>query len=70
VVLVRKYECKRLFGRSKRRWGYNNETDLREIRFCGLDWIYVVRGKGRGLGGLGGEYCTSGNTLGGFRQYE
>ena len=36
--------------------------------WLGLDLCCPV--KGTGVGGLGGEYCTSGNILGGFREYE
>jgi hypothetical protein len=37
--LVGKSEGKRPLGRPRRRWDYNNKTDLREIGIDGENWI-------------------------------
>jgi hypothetical protein len=34
---------KRSLGRYRRRWEDYIEMDLREIRECGLDWIYLAQ---------------------------
>jgi len=33
----------RKLGRPKRRWQYNIKTDVREIGWEGLDWIYLAQ---------------------------
>jgi hypothetical protein len=50
-VLVGKPEGKRALGRLRRRWEDNIKTDLGEIGWGGLDWIYLaqVRDKWRAL---------------------
>jgi hypothetical protein len=40
-ILVRKPEEKRPFGRPKRKWEDNIRTDLREIRWKGVDRMYL-----------------------------
>jgi hypothetical protein len=40
---VGKPEGKRPLGRPRRRWVYNIKMDLREIRWDGMDWIYLAR---------------------------
>jgi hypothetical protein len=35
-------EGKRPIGRRRRRWEYNIKMDLREIGWCGMDWIYLA----------------------------
>jgi hypothetical protein len=40
-ILVGKPEGKRPLGRHRRRW-VDIKTDLREIGWCGMDWIYLV----------------------------
>jgi hypothetical protein len=39
-VLIVKPKGRRPLGRHERRWEYNIKMDLREIGFCGLDWIH------------------------------
>jgi hypothetical protein len=39
-ILVGKPEGKRTLGRPRRRWEDNIRTDLREIGWGGMDWIY------------------------------
>jgi hypothetical protein len=38
-ILVGKTEGKRTLGRSRLRWVHNIKMDLREIGWCGMDWI-------------------------------
>jgi hypothetical protein len=40
---IRRPEGKRLLERSRRRWVDNIIMDLREIWWCGLDWIDLVQ---------------------------
>jgi hypothetical protein len=42
-VLIGKSEGKRSLGISRRRWEDNIRTDLREMRWEGVDWMYLVR---------------------------
>jgi hypothetical protein len=42
-MLVGKPEGKRSLGRPRRRWVDNIKMDLREIRWGGMDWIYLVQ---------------------------
>jgi hypothetical protein len=42
-ILVGKSEGKRPLGRVRRRWMDNIKRDLREIGWCGMDWIYVAQ---------------------------
>jgi hypothetical protein len=42
-ILVGKPEGKRPPGRARCMWVDNNKMDLREIGWCGMDWIDVVR---------------------------
>jgi hypothetical protein len=46
-VLVEKPEGKRQLGRPRRMWEDNIKTDLREIRWGGLDWIDLAQDGGR-----------------------
>jgi hypothetical protein len=39
---IGKPEGKRPLGRPRRRWMDNIEVDLREIGWCGMDWIDVA----------------------------
>jgi hypothetical protein len=39
IILIEKPEGKRPLGRPRRRWEYNNKTDLRAIGWGGMDWI-------------------------------
>jgi hypothetical protein len=41
-TLVGKPEGKRPQGRPRRRWVDNIKTDLREIRWDGVDWIALI----------------------------
>jgi hypothetical protein len=41
-ILVGKPEGKRPLGRPKRRWVNNIKMDLREIGWCGMDWLRIV----------------------------
>jgi hypothetical protein len=38
-ILMGKPEGKRILGRPRRRWKGNIKTDLREMRWGGMDWI-------------------------------
>jgi hypothetical protein len=42
-ILVGKPEGKRPLGRPRRRWVDNINMHLREIRWCGMDWIDLVQ---------------------------
>jgi hypothetical protein len=42
-ILVGKPEGKRPLGRPRHRWVDNIIMDLREIGWCGKDWIYVAQ---------------------------
>jgi hypothetical protein len=42
-ISVGKPEGKRPLRRPRRRWVDNNETDLREIRWDGVDWIELAQ---------------------------
>jgi hypothetical protein len=42
-ILVGKPEGKRPPGRPKRTWEDNIKTDLREIRWSGMDWIDLAQ---------------------------
>jgi hypothetical protein len=42
-VFVGTPERKRPLGRSRHRWENNIEMDLREIRWSGMDWIYLAQ---------------------------
>jgi hypothetical protein len=45
-VLVGKLEGKRPLGRARGRWeDSNNEMDLREIEWGGMEWIYLAQDK-------------------------
>jgi hypothetical protein len=41
-ILVRKSEGKRPLWRPRRRWMDNIKIDLREIVWCGMEWINVA----------------------------
>jgi hypothetical protein len=43
-ILVGKPERKRPLGRPRRRWVDSIRTDLREIRWDGMDWIDLASG--------------------------
>jgi hypothetical protein len=42
-----KTEGRRSLGRPRRRWEDNTKTDLREIVFGVVDWIYVAQDRDR-----------------------
>jgi hypothetical protein len=42
-ILVGKPEGKRPLGRPRRRWVDNIRTNLREIEWCGMDWIDLAQ---------------------------
>jgi hypothetical protein len=42
-VLVGNTEGKRLLGRSRCRWENNIKMDLREMGWCGMDWIHLAQ---------------------------
>jgi hypothetical protein len=42
-ILVGKPENKRPLGRPRRRWVDNIKTDLREIVWDDMDWIYLAQ---------------------------
>jgi hypothetical protein len=44
-ILVRKPEGKRPLGRLRRRWVDNNNTDVREIGWCAIEWIDLAQDK-------------------------
>jgi hypothetical protein len=44
LVLVGKPEGKRPLGRPRCRWVDNIKKDLREIGWCGVDWIGLAQG--------------------------
>jgi hypothetical protein len=46
-VLVRKPERKRQISRPRRMWEDNINTNLRDIRLGGMDWIYLAQDKGQ-----------------------
>jgi hypothetical protein len=41
-ILVRKHEEKRLLRRPRHRWEDNIKSDVREVRWGGVDWIYLA----------------------------
>jgi hypothetical protein len=43
---VGKPEGKSPLGRPKLRWVHNVQMDLREIGWCGMDWIDLTQGRG------------------------
>jgi hypothetical protein len=43
--LVGKPERRRVLRRLKRRWEDNIKMDLREIKWGGVDWVYLVQDK-------------------------
>jgi hypothetical protein len=44
-VLVGNLEGKRPLGSPRRRWDDNFKTDLREIKWGGMEWIYLAQDK-------------------------
>jgi hypothetical protein len=42
-IFVEKSEGKRPLGRPRRRWKDNNNMDLREIEWSGIDWIDMTQ---------------------------
>jgi hypothetical protein len=46
VILMGKPEGKRPLGRSRRRWEDNIKMNLREIAWCGGEWINLAQDKG------------------------
>jgi hypothetical protein len=44
-VLVGKPKGKRPLRRCSRRWKDSIKKDLREIKWGGMDWVHLVRGK-------------------------
>jgi hypothetical protein len=42
-IFVAKPEGKGPLGRPRRRWEDNIRMDLREIRWCGMDWIDLAQ---------------------------
>jgi hypothetical protein len=46
-VLVGKPEGKRSFGRPRRRWEDNCNTDLKGIGWEGVKWIHVAQDRGQ-----------------------
>jgi hypothetical protein len=44
-ILMGKLERKRLLGRPRYRWEDNIRMDLREIGWCGMDWIDLAQDK-------------------------
>ena len=46
-VLVGKPEGKRPLGRPRHRWEDNIKMDLKEVRFRGMGWIYLVQDRDR-----------------------
>jgi hypothetical protein len=46
-ILVGKSEGKRPLGRPRRRWVGSIKIDLREIGWCGMDWIDVAQDRGQ-----------------------
>jgi hypothetical protein len=46
-ILVRKPERKRPLGRPRRRWKDNTRINIREIRWEGVDWIYLDQDRGQ-----------------------
>jgi hypothetical protein len=45
--LVGKPEGKRPLGRPRRRWVNNIKMDLKEVGYCGMDWIELVQDRDR-----------------------
>jgi hypothetical protein len=45
-ILVGKPEGKRPLGRPSHNWVDNIEMDLREIDWCGMEWIDLAQDKG------------------------
>jgi hypothetical protein len=45
VFLVGKPEGKRALGRPRERWENNVKTDLREIGWEGVYWMYLTQGR-------------------------
>jgi hypothetical protein len=45
VLLAGKPEGRRPFGRTRHRWVSNIKTDLQEVRWGGMDWIYLAQDK-------------------------
>jgi hypothetical protein len=46
-ILVGKPEGKRPLGRPRRRFVDNIKMNLREVGFCGMDWIGLAQDSGR-----------------------
>jgi hypothetical protein len=46
-ILVAQPEGKRPLGRPRRRWVSNIKMDLREIGWCGMDWIDLAQDRDR-----------------------
>jgi hypothetical protein len=46
-ILVGKPEEKRPLGRPRRRWVDNIKMDLREVGWCGRDWIDLAQDRDR-----------------------
>jgi hypothetical protein len=46
-VLVGRPEEKKPLGTPRRRWEDNIKTDLREIGWGGMDWIYLAQDRNR-----------------------
>jgi hypothetical protein len=44
---VGKLEGKRPLGRARHKWEGNMKTDLREIGFGGVEWIYTAQDRDR-----------------------
>jgi hypothetical protein len=44
-ILVGKLEGRRQLWRPKRKWVDNIRMDLREIGWCGMDWIDLTQGR-------------------------
>jgi hypothetical protein len=42
-IFVGKPERKRPLGRPRRWWADNNKMDLRELGWCGMDWIDLAQ---------------------------
>ena len=44
-----KIEEKRPLGKPRRRWGYNIEMVIQELRCAGVDWIELAKDRDRWL---------------------
>jgi hypothetical protein len=42
-----KPEGKKPLGRPRCKWGDNIKIDIREVGWCGMDWIDLVEGRGQ-----------------------